>query len=98
MKANSYLKELVHKIVREPLVIPGGSALGLVLSSSLQSSVVASQVAGAVAGAGLLAFEAHHEWKAKEKEVEENRFYFYYKVGKAFSQKGSRRKGRKKSN
>ena len=90
VKSNSYLKQLLHRAAKDPLVLPASSALGMVLSTSLQASTIASQVAGAIAGAGLLAFEAHKEWKEEKKKAAENLFFFYFRAGKLLN----RRRGR----
>jgi hypothetical protein len=90
VKSNSYLKQLIHRVVKEPLVLPASSALGMVLSTSLHASTIASQVASAIAGASLLVFEAHKEWKEEKKKAEENLFFFYFRAGKLLN----RRRGR----
>lgn len=90
VNSNSYLKQLIHSATKDPLVLPASSALGLILSTSLHASTIASQVATAIAGAGLLAIEAHKEWKEKKKKVEENLFFFYFRSGKLLM----RRRGR----
>jgi len=90
VKANSYLRQLVHRVAKDPLVLPASSALGMMLSTTFHASTIASQVASAIAGGGLLAFEAYKEWKEENRKTEENLFFFYYKAGKLLS----RRKGK----
>jgi hypothetical protein len=94
VETNSYLKQLVHRLAKDPLILPSSSALGMILSTTLQTSAIASQVAGAIAGAGLLAYEAHKEWKDQKRSIEENLFFFYYRVAKGVApgRSGNRRK------
>jgi predicted transcriptional regulator len=90
VNSNSYLKQLIHRAAKDPLVLPASSALGMILSNSLHASTIASQLASAIAGAGILAFEAHKEWKEEKKKVEKNLLFFYFRAGKLLN----RRRGR----
>ena len=80
VKANSYLKEIAHRAVTNPLAVPATSALGLVLSSATHVPALIGQVISGLAGAGLLAFEAHRAWTAKQHKVERNELFFYYRT------------------
>jgi len=82
VQANSYLKEILHRAAKDPLVIPAASAFGLLLSSATQASTLIAQVASGVAGAGLLAFEAHEAWEEKRRKTESNEFFFYYRASR----------------
>ena len=80
VKANSYLKEIVHRAVTNPLAVPATSALGLMLSSATHAPALIGQVISGLAGAGLLAFEAHRGWTANQRKAERNEFFFYYRA------------------
>jgi len=82
VQANSFLKELLQRATKDPLVIPAASAFGLLLSSATQSSTLIAKVAGGVAGAGLLAFTAHQAWKANRRKIEGNEFFLYYSASR----------------
>ncbi|MHB0876886.1 MAG: hypothetical protein ACYC5O_12680 [Anaerolineae bacterium] len=87
VEANSYLRRLLRKAAREPLVLPASSALGMLVSSATDVSAVAAQVAGAVAGCGLLAYEAYEQWKEDKRKAQGNVFFLYYRVGKLLAQR-----------
>jgi hypothetical protein len=95
VETNSYLKQLVHRLAKDPLILPSSSALGMILSTTLHTSAIASQVAGAIAGAGLLAYEAHKGWKDEKRLIEENLFFFYHSVAKGVD-RGTNKYRRKK--
>ncbi|PZV20798.1 MAG: hypothetical protein DCF21_03970 [Leptolyngbya sp.] len=80
IQSNSYLKEIVHRAVKDPLVVPATSAFGLILSSTAQTHALVGQVASALGGAGLLAFEAHKDYKAAQRKIQGNGFFFYYRA------------------
>ena len=96
VSSNSFLGELLHKVAKEPLVLPATSALGMILTTTAQVPAVVAQVVGAAAGLGLLAYEAREGWKESKAEAEENLFFFYYKVRKMVGTRKKRRtrKGR----
>lgn len=80
IQSNSYLKEIVHRAVKDPLVVPATSAFGLILSSTAQTPALIGQVASALCGAGLLAFEAHKNWEEAQSKIQGNEFFFYYRA------------------
>lgn len=90
VKSNSYLRQLLHKVAKEPLILPASSALGMVLSTSFHASPIASQIASAFAGSGLLALEAYKKWNEEKRKAEENLFFFYYKAGKLLAKRTHR--------
>ena len=90
MQENSYLKEVVHRAVANPLVVPATSALGLVVTIAAQAPAVVGQIASAIAGAGLLALEARKEWKANRSRTESNEFFFYYQASNLLTKQRKR--------
>ena len=91
IKANSYLKEIAYRAAKNPLALPATSALGLLLTSAAHVPTLIGQVASAIAGSGLLAFEAHKEWKENQRKAEGNEFFFYYRASSLLARK---RRGR----
>lgn len=85
-KSNKLLSSVISNIAKKPLVIPATSALGLVLSTSAQIPDVIAQAISLSTGVAIIASEAIKEWKEKQKEIERNGFYFYYKLGNRFLQ------------
>lgn len=84
---NSYLKEILYRLAKNPLVAPSASALGLIMSSATQTPAIIGQIASMAAGAGLLAFEAYKEYKTSLRKTETNNFFFYYKALTLLKQK-----------
>jgi hypothetical protein len=85
VRSNSYMTEILQRAVKNPFMLPASSAFGLLLSSSAQTSTIIGQVASVIAGTGLLAFDAHRAWKDKQREIEGNAFFFYYRAEKLLS-------------
>lgn len=79
--ANKYLKHIVSRASKNPLIVPSTSSLGLMVSSLGNFPNVSATALGAVAGGGVLLYNALEDWKAKNKEIERNQLYFYYKAG-----------------
>lgn len=86
VKSNRYLASLLRKLVDKPLVLPAGSAIGLVLAniSSLPGDIAVS--IGAGVSALTVVYDAFEEWKQKKQAVERNTMYFYYRAGKWISE------------
>jgi hypothetical protein len=80
IRHNSYLKEILRRAVKDPLVIPASSAFGLIVSNATGSSELIAQVASTVAGVGLIAAEALDDWKANRRRIRQNELFFYYKA------------------
>jgi hypothetical protein len=77
-KRNSFLRELAYRVAKNPLVIPASSAFGMLLSAA---SNIPTALASGLAGVGLLASDAHREWKERRQKAEGNEFFFYYRAG-----------------
>lgn len=84
-RANSYLKQLIKKAVDKPLVVPAGSALGLVMAPLSNFLGIATEVLGTTIGAGLLAHQAAMDYKNTKEKIEKNQLFFYYQAGKKLS-------------
>jgi hypothetical protein len=82
VQENSYLKEILHRTAKNPLVLPAASAFGLLLSSATQASTLIGQIASGVAGAGLLAYDAYADWKSNQRKIEGNEFFFYFRASR----------------
>ena len=85
-KSNRLLSSIISNLAKKPLVIPATSAIGLVLSTSTQIPNVIAQALSLSAGGAILASEAIKEWREKQRGIEKNGFYFYYRLGKKFAQ------------
>ncbi len=81
-QANSLRDVLRRKIIDKPLVVPGASALGVMLSSLSFLPALVSSAAGTGAASALVAYDAYKEWQQKQRTIEQNQLYFYYKAGK----------------
>ncbi|MHC1723200.1 MAG: hypothetical protein AB9836_08360 [Aminipila sp.] len=81
IESNKYLKHIVSRVINNPLVVPATSSLGLMVSSLANFPNISATALGAVAGGGTLLYNAMEDWKEKNKEIERNQLYFYYKAG-----------------
>ena len=80
VESNRFLASLLRKAVDERRV-EKGTLVGLVLSSILSLPADLSATIGAGLAGLSVVYDAFEEWKKKNKEVERNAMYFYYRVG-----------------
>lgn len=80
--ANSYLRELAHRMATKPLAVPATSALGLVLSNTADIPAAIGQVLAGLAGAGLLALDTYKAWVENRSQIERNELFFYYRTSR----------------
>lgn len=85
IQANSYLTELLTKLASEPLVIPTGSALALLISQLSNLPTAVSQAIGVGLSGVKIAYDAYDAWKEEQKKIEQNCLFFYYKTRKHLS-------------
>lgn len=81
VRSNKLLRKLVHKYVDKPLVLPGTSAIGLLLSSVSELPKVVAQALSLAAGSAALALDAAREWREETELIERNQLFFYYRLG-----------------
>ncbi len=81
LETNKYLKQLVWSLAAKPLILPGASGLGLLLSSHDIASKETSAALGIVAGGAVVAHEAYEQWRARQRDTTSNRLFFYYRAG-----------------
>jgi hypothetical protein len=82
VRTNNYLRRLAESVATRPLEVAKASGLGLVLSSIDLASEAASKALGTAVGAGVVAYGAYRDWRARQQEIESNRLFFYYKAGR----------------
>ena len=85
VRSNSYMSMLARRFVDKPLVVPGGSALAMLMSQLSAVPQVVTQALGVGATAGLVAYDAYKEWQKQKQSTERNQLYFYYKAGQLLS-------------
>lgn len=85
IRANSFIADLGRKAVDAQAVLTGGSALALAVTTLGLPAIAALAVGGAVGGSKA-AYDAYKEWNKKNREVEQNQLFFYYKAGKLLSE------------
>ncbi len=85
VKTNKYLIALLRKLADKPLIIPGASALGILMSKLSALPDIASQAFGVASASGLLAYDAYKDWLNDRRRIEDNQLYFYYKAGTLLS-------------
>ena len=86
-KSNSFLSKLTTKVAEKSLQLGGAvSASGAVSALAVRMlnlplTDVAALAAGPAIVAGGVAYTAYKEWREKQKEIEGNSLFFYYKAG-----------------
>ncbi len=80
VKSNNYLANLTRKIISQPLTLPAGSALGLLMSPLSNLPALITTSLGVGASASIIAYDAFREWKQNNLKTEQNNLFFYYKV------------------
>ncbi|MDQ3706508.1 MAG: hypothetical protein M3437_15085 [Chloroflexota bacterium] len=85
INSNVYLERLSKKLLKEPLQVAGGSALGMVLGTLSSLPVVAVPILAAGVAGAILALDSYNEWKEKTQEIERNQIYFYYRTRERLS-------------
>jgi hypothetical protein len=85
IRSNNFIAELARKAVDVPVVLSGGSALALAVTT-LGLSGIAALAVGAVVGGGKAAYDAYTEWSEKQRETGQNQLFFYYRAGHLLSE------------
>ncbi|MBV9468664.1 MAG: hypothetical protein JO316_01575 [Abitibacteriaceae bacterium] len=85
--SNKWLYELGGLLPEKPLSIPTGGALGAGLSGLSHLPALASVSIGAAVGLGVMAIDSRRKWAEKQKTIESNQLFFYYKASKMLSNK-----------
>jgi hypothetical protein len=78
IRSNSYLATLVRKIADKPLLVPGGSALALVVSQLSFLPDIAALCLGIGTAASPVVYDVRREWRQKQQAIEQNSLFFYY--------------------
>lgn len=86
-KSNSFLNKLTAKVADKSLQVGGAVSASGAISAlavrmlNLPLADVAALAVGPAIVAGGVAYSAYREWKEKQKEIEGNSLFFYYKAG-----------------
>jgi hypothetical protein len=85
VKSNKLLASVLRKFVDKPIVLPAGSIFTLAISklSSLPNEIALSLGIGISSAA--IVYDAYREWRQKERVIERNHLFFYYKARKRLS-------------
>jgi hypothetical protein len=83
-KTNKYLISLLKKFTVNPLVLPSGAVLSMIMSqfSALPDEVVMGLGLAATTTGAALIYSAYDEWRLDRQKIEQNNLYFYYRTGK----------------
>lgn len=81
-KSNSLIAKMLRRFAESPLTLPSSSALGLLLSQATQLPDTVAQALSLSGGATVVALQAAKDWQERQKEIEKNQLYFYYRAGK----------------
>lgn len=80
IKSNNYLANLTRKIISNPLTLPAGSALGVLMSPLSELPMLITTSLGVGTSASIVAYDAYKEWKQNNLKTEQNNLFFYYKA------------------
>ena len=86
-KSNSFLSKLTAKVAEKSLQLGGAVSASGAISAlavrmlNLPLTDVAALAAGPAIVAGGVVYTAYKEWRDKQKEIEGNSLFFYYKAG-----------------
>jgi hypothetical protein len=82
VQSNKFLANLIRKLAEKPIVLQAGSFLSIVVSqlSSLPKELVTGL--GISLASAPLIYEAYEEWSRKNRDIKQNKLYFYYSAGK----------------
>jgi hypothetical protein len=82
VQSNKFLANLIRKLAEKPIVLQAGSFLSIVVSqlSSLPKELVTGL--GISLASAPLIYEAYEEWSRKNRDIRQNKLYFYYSAGK----------------
>jgi hypothetical protein len=82
-KSNKFIVSLLKKLADKPLVIPGTSAIGFLMSQAINVPSVVTESLSLVAGSAIIGLEAIQGWLEKKQDIEKNQLYFYYRLKKS---------------
>jgi hypothetical protein len=82
VQSNKFLANLIRKLAERPIVLPAGSLLSIAVSqlSSLPKELVTGL--GISLASAPLIYEAYEEWSRRNRDIEQNKLYFYYGAGR----------------
>lgn len=86
-KSNSFLSKLTAKVADKSLQVGGAVSASGAISAlavrmlNLPLADIAALAVGPAIVAGGVAYSAYKEWKEKQKEIEGNSLFFYYRAG-----------------
>jgi hypothetical protein len=76
IKSNNYLANLTRKIISNPLTLPAGSALGVLMSPLSELPMLITTSLGVGTSASIVAYDAYKEWKQNNLKTEQNNLFF----------------------
>jgi hypothetical protein len=79
VKANRFIAELARKFADRSLLATGGSAIAITMSN-LPLPAIASLAVGALVGGGSAVYDTYKELSAKNREIQQNNLFLYYKA------------------
>lgn len=85
IRVNSFIAELARKVVDTQVVLSGGSALALAVTTLGLPAIAALAIGGAVGGSKA-AYDAYVDWSKRNRETEQNQLFFYYRAGQLLSE------------
>ncbi len=81
-KSNRILLRLIPDLIEKPLI---PASLAILIGQANQLPEIVADGLGLVAGASVTALRSVREWRERNREIEGNQLYFYYKAGKMLS-------------
>lgn len=81
-QSNKLLRSLIPSIVDKPIIPAVTSGLGLLLAEASHLPDIVTAGLGLTAGGAAVVYRTVEDWRNKNREIEGNHLYFYYKAGK----------------
>lgn len=81
VKANKFVTELVRKLSDRSFLVPSGGGIALAISN-VPVPAIATIAIGALIGGGNAVYDTYKEWNKKNRELQQNNLFFYYKAKK----------------
>jgi hypothetical protein len=90
VRSNRFLTELAFKFIEKPFAagtITAGTALSTLAMkmSNLPVGAVAALAVGPALVAGSIVYDTYKKWREKQRDLEQNSLFFYYRAGELLS-------------
>jgi hypothetical protein len=79
VEANRFIADLARRFADKSVLMTGGSAIAITMSN-LPVPAIATLAVGAFVAGGSAVYDTYKEWSAKNRVIQQNNLFFYYKA------------------